>query len=292
MINNLIMKLEDLKVLIAVAENKNFRQAAESLGLSQAAVTYKLAALAGTYTSPLLMNEGKKKILTPFGEALVKTAKKQFHSFELAVNEVERLFTDDISTALRVGCRPEVFSYLAPKLPTKHNYQLIPLPGPAVAPAILAGEIDFGFTHTFPDSPNILAKKAFRSHIRLVCHKKYLPPKSTPADLWKNRDFLAQTPTISYGKEGHLLNRVCGARDLKLTDLNIKFTADSWSVLADLVNAGLGYAIIPDYIPVNPTMIDITIPSSVSENLDFYFLMRSAYRDIELYRQLRKISWS
>lgn len=290
MINKLIMEYELIKVLIQVADSQSFRSAADALGLSQASVTNKLAALEANYSAPIFVLEGKKKILTPFGKALVEAARKSFADLDLSLRDVERRFVDKQTTPLRVGCRPEVFMHIAKSLPDDVCYRFVPLSGPAVAPAILAGDIDLGFSAIVPDSLNLLAKKAFKSSVKLVVHKRLVSTK-VKLPLWKDDDFLKNTGALSYGDDGHLLVDLCRARGISLSQLNIRFIADSWTILKDLVLAQKGYAIVPNYVDLDGDMIVEPLPTNVCEHLDFHLIIRSAYKDIPLFKQLLKVSW-
>ncbi len=290
MINILIMKYELIKVLIQVADSQNFRSAADALGLSQASVTNKLAALEANYSAPVFVLEGKKKILTPFGKALVEAARKSFADLDLSLRDVERRFVEKQTTPLRVGCRPEVFIHIAKALPDDVCYRFVPLSGPEVAPAILAGEIDLGFSAIVPDSLNLLAKKAFKSSVKLVVHKRLVSAK-VKLPLWKDDDFLKKNPALSYGDDGHLLVDLCRARGFSLSQLDIRFIADSWTILKDLVLNQKGYAIVPNHVDLDGDVIAESLPANVCQHVDFHLIIRSAYKDIPLFKQLLKVSW-
>jgi DNA-binding transcriptional LysR family regulator len=291
MINNLIMEYDLLRVLVQVANSQNFRSAADALGLSQASVTNKLAALEANYSAPIFVLEGKKKILTPFGKALVEAARKSFADFDLSLRDVEHRFVEKQTTPLRIGCRPEIFMRIARHLPDEALYRFVPMSGPKVAPAILAGEIDFGFSAIVPDSLNLLAKKAFKSSVRLVVHKNLISAKMKKP-LWKDEDFIINTPALSYGDDGHLLVDLCRARGILLSQLNIRFTTDSWTILRELVLGEKGFAVIPSYIDLGDNVIAEPLPATVCEHLDFQLIIRSAYKDVPLFKQLLKVAWA
>ena len=76
------------RVLQAVAESRSFREAAEKLGISQPAVSFKIKELESLQPLPLFRLEGKRKVLTHFGRALCSVAKEETFSFE---REIENL---------------------------------------------------------------------------------------------------------------------------------------------------------------------------------------------------------
>ena len=106
MIRILIMdkSLEQLKILVEVSRSKNFRDAANSLKLSQASITNNLKALEEQFSTPLFVLEGKRKVLTPFGKAISEVASRNLKKFEFDLTEAERLFSDSSSIPLYSSC--------------------------------------------------------------------------------------------------------------------------------------------------------------------------------------------
>ena len=67
--------LEQWAVLAAVVDHGGFAQAASALHRSQSAVSYALARLQEALDVPLLKIEGRRAVLTPHGEVLLKRAR-------------------------------------------------------------------------------------------------------------------------------------------------------------------------------------------------------------------------
>ena len=67
--------LEQWAVLAAVVDRGGFAQAASALHRSQSAVSYAVARLQEELDVPLLAIEGRKAVLTPHGETLLKRAR-------------------------------------------------------------------------------------------------------------------------------------------------------------------------------------------------------------------------
>lgn len=291
MIKKMIMRIptDCLEVLVAVSKDANFRKAAETLKISQASVTNKVSQLEALFASPLFVLEGKRKVLTPFGQALCEVAEKNLKRIDVELSEVDHLYSDASSAPLRIGCRPEVFSFVAKYFPTNLTYHFVPLTGNQVAPALLESDIDIGFTSVVPDSSQLIAKKAFQSEMQLVFHKS-LQMKITEMP-WKNKEFMTSTPSISYGDDGHLLLNILKAYDLKLSDLNIKFTANSWTILKDLVEQGLGYSLLPNYVKTKKDVLRFSVPKNIYEPHAFYCLIRTAYREAPLFKNFLKTKW-
>lgn len=67
--------LEQWAVLAAIVDHGGFAQAAEALHRSQSAVSYAVARLQESLDVPLLAVEGRKAVLTPAGETLLRRAR-------------------------------------------------------------------------------------------------------------------------------------------------------------------------------------------------------------------------
>jgi DNA-binding transcriptional LysR family regulator len=67
--------LEQWAVLAAVVDHGGFAQAAAALSRSQSAVSYSVARLQEALDVPLLVIEGRKAVLTPHGQVLLKRAR-------------------------------------------------------------------------------------------------------------------------------------------------------------------------------------------------------------------------
>lgn len=74
--------LEHWAVLAAVVDHGSFAAAAASLHRSQSAVSYAIARLQGALKVSLLVIEGRKAVLTPEGQTLLRRARPLLHDLE------------------------------------------------------------------------------------------------------------------------------------------------------------------------------------------------------------------
>jgi DNA-binding transcriptional LysR family regulator len=91
--------LEQWAVLAAVVDEGGFAQAAVTLNRSQSAVSYAVARLQESLDLPLLANEGRKAVLTPHGQTLLRRARTLLQDLET----LERL-----ARSLKQGWEPEL----------------------------------------------------------------------------------------------------------------------------------------------------------------------------------------
>ena len=75
--------LEQWAVLAAVVDHGGFAQAAAALNRSQSAVSYSIARLQESLDVPLLIGEGRKSVLTPHGQTLLKRARELLHQMDM-----------------------------------------------------------------------------------------------------------------------------------------------------------------------------------------------------------------
>ena len=91
--------LEQWAVLAAVIDHGGFAQAATALNKSQSAISYAVARLQESLDVPVLVIEGRKAVLTPHGQALLKRARAVLKDAET----LERL-----ARSLKQGWEPQL----------------------------------------------------------------------------------------------------------------------------------------------------------------------------------------
>ena len=91
--------LEQWAVLAAVIDHGGFAQAATALNKSQSAISYAVARLQASLDVPVLVIEGRKAVLTPHGQALLKRARAVLKDAET----LERL-----ARSLKQGWEPQL----------------------------------------------------------------------------------------------------------------------------------------------------------------------------------------
>ena len=92
--------LEQWAVLAAVVDHGGFAQAAAALNRSQSAVSYTVARLQEALDLPLLVIEGRKSVLTPHGQTLLKRARgllRDIETLELLARSVKQGWEPQLS---------------------------------------------------------------------------------------------------------------------------------------------------------------------------------------------------
>lgn len=145
------MTLEQLRIFVEVAERRHMTRAAETLGLTQSAVSAAVAALEGRYGARLFDRVGRGIELSQSGEAFLPEAKAVLSQAEAAVAALEDV------TALRRGhltlaASQTVASYWLPgrmaRFAQAHpgvSLRMVAGNTAQTAEAVLAGAADLGF---------------------------------------------------------------------------------------------------------------------------------------------------
>jgi DNA-binding transcriptional LysR family regulator len=103
-----------LRVFAAVAQHLSFTRAAQTLFLTQSAVSHTIAALESELNTPLLRREGKRVSLTEPGRVLLDHAHRLFIALDEATADVKRAARPELGR-LRIGASPAACQYLVPE---------------------------------------------------------------------------------------------------------------------------------------------------------------------------------
>jgi len=142
--------VHQLKSFLAVAENLSFTRAAQSLFLTQSAVSHQIADLERSLGVELFIRHGRTIELTGAGRVLAERARRIFAELKDAQAAVLAAARPDLGR-LRIGASAAACQYLIPESLREFrecfpSYSLSIMPGdsPMVAERVLDGSIDLG----------------------------------------------------------------------------------------------------------------------------------------------------
>lgn len=107
-------EIRQLRVFIALEETRSFTAAANTLNITQSAVSHSLKSLEGLLGCELIERLGKKCILTPHGEVFLFHAKKAMQQLENASSKIGTL-NDWGYSSLKIGLSGSLCQYVMPK---------------------------------------------------------------------------------------------------------------------------------------------------------------------------------
>lgn len=145
-----MIDVHKLRVFGAVAQSLSFTRAAQSLHLTQSAVSHAVAGLERDLDAPLLRREGKRVSLTEAGRVLVEHSRRLFAVLDEAQAAVKRAARPDRGF-LRIGASPAACQYIVPESlrEFRESYPEFELAiavgdSPQVARQLHEGQIDLG----------------------------------------------------------------------------------------------------------------------------------------------------
>ena len=109
------MNLRDFKYLIAVAEHKNFRKAADACFVSQPTLSMQLKKLEEYLQIQLIERNSRNILLTDAGKEILEKAKNINYLAE-SIKDTANTFRNPYSGNLKIGAFPTLAPYYFPKI--------------------------------------------------------------------------------------------------------------------------------------------------------------------------------
>lgn len=175
------MKIQTLQALARVEELGSIRAAAESLHISQPALTAAIHQLEEELAAPLLVRTKQGATLTTFGLAFMRHARVILSESQRAREEIEQLrghwegtVRFATSPAVALSVLPPALQAFSRKFP---NVEVHCRDGlyPGITPMLRNGTLDFGLTpvHKLELEPDLAAEPLFVTEIVIVCRRSH-----------------------------------------------------------------------------------------------------------------------
>ena len=238
------MNIEHLKYFIALAERRNFSEAAKFCNISQPALSQAIQRIENTLNTNLVNRTKSPISLTEKGQVFYHKMKKLLFEYEQILNEVHENEVQE--THLRIGIIPTLSTYLLPlflgEFAKEHpniHIHLEDLKTEDIISKIKKDELDAGLLAT-PIEVKSLEEEALFFEEFLVYHKTRQKKKFIlPKDLDTNQLWILE--------EGHCLrNQILHLCELKRDFNQLKYKAGSIETLINLVDAYHGATIVPE----------------------------------------------
>ena len=235
------LKLEQLRVFVAVAECGAIAEAAEQIGRTASAVSMTLSQIENQLGGKLFDGERKSR-LTPLGQFTLQQAKLAVDSHRRAVIDIQRFASGEegltkIAVVPSVATRvlPEVIHQLRRQLP-RLEVDIRDIDSNAIHDVIHAGLVDFGIA-SLSDDDSLDADFLLADAYRLICrHDHPLNQLQRPVE-WRDID-----------ANEFIVNGLCeGIEDADLQAIaqaSSIYMHNTLSILA-FVESGLGITLLP-----------------------------------------------
>jgi LysR family transcriptional regulator, carnitine catabolism transcriptional activator len=264
------IKLEQLRVFVAVAESGSITAAAAQIGRSAAAVSMALSQVDHQVGAPLFDGERKSK-LTPLGRHTLQQARRAVDEHENAMRAIARFASGEEGMS-RVAVVPSVATRLLPAAVgeiTRGNsgiqIRIRDLDSSAIHDALIAGTVDFGIAG-LPSSGALHAEFLLADPFRLVCRRDHpLAALERPVD-WRD-----------LAGEALIVNGLCHTIDdtgwQKLIDSATLYIHNTWSILS-FVEEGIGVTLLPALAqPISANLVALPLTRAELER-ELYVLRR------------------
>lgn len=242
------MNIRDLEYLIALAEYKHFRRAAESCNVSQPTLSGQIRKLEDELGTILLERTSRKVLFTQAGLTLVEQAKVVLREVKV-LKEMASNQGKEMSGPLHVGVIPTLAPYISPIIipALKRDFAdlelyIYELQTNQLLDQLESGQLDCGIISFVKESESFIEVPIFNEEIKLVIPAQH--PWATfekiNIDLLKNQELLfldgghcLRTHTLDYCLS-------IGAKE------NPHFKAANLETLRNMVAANVGIALIPE----------------------------------------------
>jgi DNA-binding transcriptional LysR family regulator len=283
------MKLTEpelLRVLIAFAESKNLVSAAERLRISQPAVTQRLQRLQEQLPLPLYAFEGRKKVLTHYGQALYQLARENMFHLENGLENIHRRYASGTDLVLRLGCRKEMVEIFSQTIQFPGRIEHLPMEDSTALSELNKETIDVAITETVVHSSDLLSRKIFEGSSRLIFHKKIFPSVESFREIQKQKNLLLEKPCVLHKRDSSCLERLAQALKFDASQLSCKAALEDWSSLVSLVQQGVGYAIVPPFVlSHDKNLVTFDIPHSLIPRTTYHATFHRKLKKIEAFNK-------
>ncbi len=239
--------LDHLRTLQEIARRGSFSRAAESLHLSQPAVSLHIRHLEEQVRLPVLERVGKRAFPTRAGEVLLDHAARAFQELEAARQTLERL-RGVVAGRLRLGTGATASIYLLPpllrRLRTRYpELELIVVTGnaPDMTRAVVANDLDVAIVTLPVSARHISVTPIFHDPLVAV---------APPGQRWRRNQRvapadLAPHPLILYESGGTIRRLIDEWLRRGGASPRVVMECGNEEAIKKLVGAGLGLSIIP-----------------------------------------------
>jgi DNA-binding transcriptional LysR family regulator len=236
-----------LQAFLSIAERGSFQRAATHLNLSQTAISHRMRKLEEEVGLKLLARTTREVTLTRSGMEFLPKAQK-------AVAELEHSFDELKQQGAKRQHRLEIASlpafavhYLPPVLRKFHNahplveVRIFETPSAAVADLVQSGEVEFGLSIVPTKRWDLQIEPLSSAPLTVACPARHALAQRRSVK-WTE---LRNVPLIRVGAKTAIRPMIDDALASQNVSLNWQYEVQHVETAVNLVEAGLGIAIVP-----------------------------------------------
>jgi LysR family carnitine catabolism transcriptional activator len=241
-----VINIRHLRAFVAVADHLHFTRAAQSVYLTQPALSTLIRQLETHLDLQLLRRNTRVVELTPIGREFHATARKIVDDMDVAISDLKS-FKSLAKGRVRLAALPSLWTSLLPgalrEFNAKHpgiELEISDLAGEDIIRALRNKSVDLALTYT-PALKDVKAQLLLRDQLVVVCSKQS-PLAQGPSVRWRD---LSGHPVIAMAQGTTIRMLIQGAALAKGIGLNIVLEPHLMPTAIGCAEAGLGTAILP-----------------------------------------------
>lgn len=274
------LPIQWLYAFVIFADANSMQLAATQLGVTQPALSKQLKALELRLPQKIFAQDGKRKVLTAFGQDLHARLKLRLADLPDLVRQTGQLHSDAKAAQVRLSARREVLDRIAPRLMWPGKIVFVESRHTEILSALRNRQVDLGITYDAPVSNQLIARPLFKESFQFVIPKSLTGKNLSEAEVLAT---LPALPCVAYREKDEILETACRSKNIDPATLNIVRVSGNYRSLAALIENEIGWGVIPSR-------------SDLSSGKHWIFKLNSRSvetRDFQLiYRQeLRQAPW-
>lgn len=241
------MDFKQIEAFINVAKHKSFSKAANSIFLSQPAISSHISSLEKDLQVQLFDRTSKEVILTPAGESFLKFAIDILNTRDNAVSFLSS-FNDTISGKLHLASSTTPCNTIVPQLVKEFHaaypnifFNVTELNSGQIIDNIIKFDSELGIVGEFVNDDKIKCYKLKEDELVIISHPSLdLPDEITIKALLKNSFILREKNSATRKTFEEVLHK----SHVDLNNVNICYNVNSLDTLFQFVKAGLGVSVV------------------------------------------------
>lgn len=237
----------DLKAFVTVVDLGSFSRAAETLNISQPALSRRIRALEGVLGTVLLERTTRNVALSPVGRSLEPFVRRMVDDFESTFQSISG-FGARSAGLVTIACVPTAAFYFLPRVISAFHmlypeirFRILDLSADPALDAVARGDADFGVNFIGNSHQDLTFTPLIEDPFVLACHRKH-PLARKRRVTWSD---LESTALVGVGRNSG--NRVLLDAMLARHDIHLKwfYEVNHLSMSLGFVEAGLGASVLP-----------------------------------------------
>lgn len=240
-------ELLDLRAFLAVLDLGGFHKAADSLNLSQPALSRRIQALEAAIGAPLLERTTRRVAATAIGRSLQPLARRLIDEFEDSLLGLTGV-GDRQHGQVTLACVPTAAFYFLPRAIERFNaefprirFRILDLSANEALESVARGEAEFGINLTGNSHPDLTFTPLMDDPFVLACRNDH--PLATRRRLtWKDLEGQMLIGVSRTSGNRMILDAALAHTDVRL---NFFYEVNHLTTSLGLVERGLGISVLP-----------------------------------------------